>query len=90
MLIRICTEDKNSEHLRELTSKYFDGFTLLRGMGVWKGNLEPSLIIEIAADNRVSPIIIEAKIEDLVFSIKQANNQETVLVEYINSHNLFL
>ena len=90
MLIRICTEDTNSERTRELTSEYFDGFTLLRGMGVWKGKLEPSLIIEITTENNVAPTVYDAKIEALVDLIKRENKQECVLVQYINSHNLFL
>jgi hypothetical protein len=96
MIIRICTEDKNSERVRELCAKRFDAFTIYRGMGAWKRKLEPSMTIEIAVlgDNALDRAINEknTKTEALKLSqdIKQLNNQEAVLIEFIESQNVLI
>lgn len=94
MIIRICTEDKNHERVRDLCAKRFDAFTILHGMGCWKGHLEPSLTIEIAVlDN--DPNIISVQREQhhahqLAIEIKKLNEQEAVLIEYIESENILI
>ena len=88
MIVRICTENKNGEWLRETISKYFDCFNLTYGMGVWKGQPESSITIDLAFiyfqpdDSR--------KIDELVTRIKEHNAQEKILVEYIASNNILV
>jgi hypothetical protein len=88
MLIRICTEDKNHERVRELCAKRFDAFTVLHGMGCWKGTLEPALIIEIAIEDGYQKMREDAK--ELAQEIKEFNDQEAVLIEYIESTNTLI
>ena len=94
MIVRICTEDKNHERVRELCAKRFDAFTIFHGMGCWKGNLEPSLTIEIAVLASRNPsnrlLANEEAQRDawaLAHAIKELNQQEAVLIEYIESTN---
>ena len=88
MLIRILTEDKNHLRVRELCAKRFDAFTILHGMGCWRGQLEPSLAIEIAVlnDDPVPYFIIK----QLALDIKEFNDQDAVLIEYIESTNVLI
>ena len=73
MLYRIYTEDK--PNLNRLAGAYFDGFTLLQGIGYWKGQPEACAVIEIIAEES------EAKaIYCLARSIRLTNHQESVLV----------
>lgn len=76
MLYRLYTEDKNRETVKEIVSKYFDGYTLLSGEGVWKGNEEKSLVIEIYTLDHNAEHVIQ-KIAD---EIEIRNEQESVLV----------
>ena len=47
-LYRIITEDKNTNDVAKIVSRYFDGFTMIPSCeGYYKGSLEGSLIIEI-------------------------------------------
>lgn len=79
MLYRICTENKNYEDIVKLVSRYFDGFTVIKTEGYWKGQKEHSLIIEIVSDAKDT----EQKIGKIIFDIKRMNKQESVLVEKI-------
>jgi hypothetical protein len=92
MMIRLCTEDINSERVRELCAKQFDCFTMFRGMGCWKGQLEPSLTIEIAVLSDLPFDIDHAKhdAEKLARAIKLENQQEAVLIEYLESTNILI
>ena len=90
MLARICTEDTNSERTRELCQKYLEGFTLLRGMGVWKDQLEPALVIEVAHFGQVNKTEFKDKIVRLAKAIKDMNQQEAVLIEFFESVNILV
>lgn len=80
-LIRIFTENKNFSEIEELVGKYFDGATFIKAEGLWRGEREHSLIIEIVTDlGRLTGI---KRIERLCYDIKELNNQDTVLVQYI-------
>lgn len=70
---RIYTERLNENKIRELLAISFDGFTILRTTGYWKGKKENSLIIEVMTRNgRLIKAIGDA--------IKKQNNQEAVLI----------
>lgn len=64
-------------NIRELAEKYFDGFTLIEGTGVWKGNIELSTQVVILAED--GPEIIKS-IHDLAQELKTINGQESVYV----------
>jgi hypothetical protein len=90
MVIRILTEDKNSERLRDLTAKRFDSFTMIRGMGQWKGQQEPCVVIEIAVFPGDSITRCKLMSTLLAEDIKKANRQEAVLIEYIDANNVLI
>ena len=69
----IHTENKNEAWIKNLLSIGFDGFTIVKGAGFWKGDEEKTLDIVIYTDN---PILIGAMAE----RIKHHNKQEAVLV----------
>lgn len=72
-VFRIYTENKNPERLKELISICFDGFTVIKTKGFWKGVPENALLIEIYTEN------VEL-IRALASAIKKNNKQEAVLV----------
>lgn len=72
MTYHVHTEDRSN--LAELTSKYFQGFTLMHAQGYWDGISEPAAIIEIATDDK-SQIIALAE------DIKRTNMQQAVMIE---------
>jgi hypothetical protein len=79
-LYRICTEDVNRENTRKIVSKYFDGFTLLSGEGIWKGSKENALVVEIFGNGDAGePAVIGMLCED----IKAENKQEAVLLQVV-------
>ena len=93
MIIRICTEDKNYDQVRVLCSARFDGFTIYRAAGVWKGVPELALVIEIAVIENADFISNEREqylAKKLAEDIKKLNAQESVLIEYIESTNVLI
>jgi len=46
-LYRIYTENKNLKGIKLILNRAFESYTLLEGVGVWKGTEEKSLIIEV-------------------------------------------
>jgi hypothetical protein len=92
MIIRICTENKNHERVRELCAKRFDAFTIFHGMGAWKGKLEPSMTIEIAelGNHWKTRDYGRHNVVELAKDIKTLNGQEAVLIEYIESTNVLI
>lgn len=69
----IYTENKNQEWIENILSIGFDGFTIIRGVGCWKGQREESLKVEIYTDN---VILLEAVAE----KIKRHNKQDAILI----------
>ena len=52
-LFRIYTENKNYDSIiKPILEMTFDGFTVFRGEGNWKGTGEQSLLIEIYTKNK--------------------------------------
>jgi len=72
---RIYTEDKNKDKVIELVSKSFDSFTVMNGLGYWKGIPEKALIIDIV-DKRYSL----SQVNNLCVEIKKLNKQQAVLL----------
>jgi hypothetical protein len=75
-MFRICTEDKNREGIEKIVSSKFEAYTLLAGRGVWRNTAEQSLVIEILTNSEQA-----GTINQLALEIKQANQQEAVLVQ---------
>jgi hypothetical protein len=76
VLYRLYTEDiKGTENL---VSWGFEGFTLIKAQGYWKGKVENSLVIEILVDTQNDEA--DAKVFALADRIKACNKQESVLV----------
>lgn len=76
MLYRLATETK--PNLATLAGVYFDGFTILQGKGYWKGQAEPSTIIEVETDD-------DDSVRRLAEDIRTTNNQEAVMVTSLAS-----
>mgnify|MGYP001598676099 FL=1 len=85
MLYRICTEDINRRQLTNLINRHFDGYTLYTVEGRWKGKAEDALVIEIVGD-----LADRAPVHILAHEIKALNEQESVLIEEIESCNHFV
>lgn len=83
MIFRIYTEDKNRDTIKGIVGKFFDGYTLLSGEGMWKGTSEPCLVIEIVTDHKGSNGMVNRIAED----IKRANQQEAVLVAHVKGYH---
>lgn len=81
-MIRILTENKNETQILEMVKQEFESFTILRGIGVWKGKLEESLIIEIEDISREQAY----RVSKLLDNIKKFNNQEKILLQFIDSY----
>lgn len=76
MLYRILTEDRQPDVVDALVQQYLDGATVSRARGVWHRQWENSLIIEVAGTDAVREDVLA-----LAVAIKQANQQEAVLVQ---------
>lgn len=83
MLYRIFTELKNEAETLELVSKSFDGFTVLKSVGFWRGIQEESVCFEVITDNADA-------IFELAKAIKANNAQESVLVEALQAEFNFI
>jgi hypothetical protein len=73
-LYRIYTENKNLKGIKLILNRAFESYTLLEGVGVWKGTEEKSLIIEVLS--RISRGYFDIVADD----IKDLNQQQAVLV----------
>jgi hypothetical protein len=79
----LFTEDINHDNIIRLANLYFDGFTAYKANGYWKGQAEPSCVIETITDNT-------KLFYKLANAIKTINKQESVLVEIIANHAKFI
>ena len=75
ILYRIYTEDKNREKIEQYASEFLEGFTILTGVGHWRGRPEQCLIIEVLGSeaNRDNVLRIASR-------IKTRNKQDSVAV----------
>lgn len=82
MLYRLFTENKNYDQIKKLVCQHFDGATIIKAEGIWQGESEHSLIIEIEIN---SPVAFYRRIETLCYAIKKLNQQDKILVQRIES-----
>lgn len=80
---RIYTENVPDFDYLPVINRYFVGATLYAGQGVWHGNGEPSLVIEI-----VGGIEDLQRITNLAGDIRQLAGQSLVLVSWSKSNSL--
>ncbi len=79
VVYRIYTQRADSTaELEKLISYYFDGFSIISGVGFWKGRREQNTIIELIGDYPD-----KSKVLKLAAEIKILGNQESVLVTTI-------
>lgn len=80
MLYRLFTENKNYDQIKKLVCDYFDSFTIIKAEGLWQGESEHSLTIEIEGGNYDM-----SRISNLCYVIKKLNQQDKILVQRIES-----
>ena len=80
MLYRLFTENKNYEQVKNLIREIFVSATIIKAEGLWQGESEHSLIIEVLADDKC-----EQQIRQLCYNIKKLNQQDKILVQRIES-----
>jgi hypothetical protein len=78
-------EDKNRDMVKTLVSTAVDGFSLIPCEGVWKGQSEHSLIVEVVGDATLLPVLT-----DVAKAIKAANRQEAVLLVTIHDDHVMI
>ena len=76
-LLKIYTEDVKREKLLKLVSRYFQGFTMYKTTGYWKGLAEKSLCFEIIPESLFN---YRDEVKRLCKDIKIMNSQESVMV----------
>lgn len=84
MLYRIFTEDLNQDKIEQIITESYPGFTIHKAQGFWRLQKEDSLIIEIVTEDD------EAKVNAIARAIKEANEQEAVLVQKIHNEQWFV
>lgn len=72
------------EKIEAVVSSHFDGFTAFEVIGYWKGKKEKTMKVEVVTDETDAKIIKVAK------ELKNALEQESVLVETITSNCAFI
>lgn len=82
MMFRVFTEDVNRPKIEEIAGKFFHAFTMMPAQGVWNGQKENSLVIEVIGDKR-----LEEPVNLMAQEIKLANRQESVLVQRLLNSN---
>lgn len=73
-MYRIVAEEKNVERIKAALIAFGLDFTLIRGIGSWRGKEEPSLAVELDRISRETA-------ESVARSIKAMNHQEAVLLQ---------
>lgn len=80
-LYRIITEEKNVPALlHHLEEQELDA-TVIQTSGIWRGQIEPSLIIELQFETEESGFVA---VQFLANWIKRHNKQDAVLVQRID------
>lgn len=83
MHYQICTELKNEAGIITILNQYFTGYSVVKGLGYWKGKPEASVTISVITEDVVA---VQHAAED----IKQLNEQESVLVIATASTSTFV
>lgn len=79
-MFRVYTEDTNRPGIERILDGLFDGYTLIPADGVWHGQHEHSLVIELDG-------VDLAKVREAATQIKSANHQQAVLIEQITTES---
>ena len=84
---RIYTENKNFDAVVEHVASVIPGFSVFTGVGVWQGQREKCLVIEVMADDVVRNKVYD-RVCGLATWIKNFNSQQAVIVaqETVESH----
>lgn len=83
MHYQICTELKNETGIITILNQYFTGYSMVKGLGYWKGIAEASVTISVITENAED---VQHAAED----IKHMNEQESVLVISTPSTSTFI
>ena len=80
---RVYTENKNFDAVIAHAACVIPGFSVFTGTGVWDGQREKCLVIEVIADGDKNDLI-----RGLAIWIKNLNSQQAVIVtqETVESH----
>jgi hypothetical protein len=82
MIYRIITEDKGLDgFIAALVLRHFEGFSISKQVGYYKGKQEASLVVEIDTLGEDNPIAINA----LAIEIRDTLAQECILVQKLLS-----
>lgn len=92
MLYRIIMQNKNRSDIMTMLRRYFDGFTMYTGTGVYTDkigtHIEPALIIEI---DDIGDVVYDDKfyyvVRHVIDQIKEMNQQDCVLLQRIESNS---
>ena len=82
-MYRILTEDKNRALIEIIVERHVQGYTLTLTYGVWKGEREFSLALDFVD-------VAETVVLEIAKEIKEANEQESVLVIHFPSTATFV
>lgn len=81
MIARIFTENKNYHDVVKLVRQSLPCATFIRAEGLWQGQTEKTLIIEIDCGTR--PDEYRKRAEKIAWAVKKLNQQEKILVQWI-------
>lgn len=84
MVVRMFTEDINQKEIRRILDRYFSGYSLFTGLGVWEKKSEDMLCIEIDVSKNAPPNWI-VRIQCIIDEIKTINKQDSILVQRIQT-----
>ncbi len=89
MTIRLYTEDKQRHIVLAACERRFQSFTIQEVLGVWKGTSEKSLIITFAQldSDALESHWFTQQAKAVAYDIKHYNEQESVLMEVVESRN---
>lgn len=80
-IFRLYTQNKHYRWLCQLVAEHFEGFTVQKQTGCWRGKAERSLCIEIIDGSNSAPL----KIKLICRAICGYNRQECVMVVETNA-----
>jgi len=76
------TKQLEEKHIIDLVSAWYEGFTCYKVKGFWKGVSEDAMKVEICVeDTSVNTLAIN----QMVIEMKRMLNQESIMVEKVNS-----
>jgi hypothetical protein len=82
-MYKVYTEDKDGDTAAKIAAAHFDGFTLTRGVGCWRGVFEQSQCFEVDTEDG-------ARVFEFARALKSALAQSAVLVVEVSSHSVLV